>query len=456
MPDALSIKPTKWWRVATIVGAAVYVVAFTLSYVFWVGPLFRYLGMAPRAVEIFYSVAAALLGIIPALWLPVAFTRASQFAYWVIYLIVYVPSTTLPIYLSYLSISEALQLAVVIFAGFSIIGMCYLLPLIPLELFRLRPSIFWILFSITYVALNVWVISVFAGHMRLVSFADVYTELRDPAAELMRNSNVGYATMWLARILNPLILCWGLRYGNRSCIVLSILDQLMLFTTAGDKFVVLSPALALITYWIVRTRNNNIGAKIVWGAAASICFLLALYLVQPKNSIIVMAVSVVLMRGIIIPGFLTALYSDFFDNHPFTFYSHVHGINQLITYPYPEELGKVLGFYYFKPSTVNLNAHFWATDGIAAAGLFGIIAVSIVCCLLFWAIDSATGEHDIAFASAYVSFSAATLANVSIFTTLVSGGLMFSILVLWVMPLRPRKATSDKRMVTLSVLNRNY
>ena len=63
-------------------------------------------------------------------------------------------------------------------------------------------------------------------------------------------------------------------------------------------------------------------------------------------------------------------YYDFFSSNPLTYMSHVTGFNLLIDYPYERDLGKLVGRYQYD-GAINVNAGLWASDGIAAFGLFG-------------------------------------------------------------------------------------
>src|SRR5439155_25815507 len=80
------------------------------------------------------------------------------------------------------------------------------------------------------------------------------------------------------------------------------------------------------------------------------------------------------------------------------------------------------------------TAHFWATDGLAALGLPGILLISVFCALLLWAIDSVAEKHDPKLVALLISFAAFNLANISIFTSLLSGGLALLMLLLYLMP----------------------
>jgi ABC-type uncharacterized transport system permease subunit len=80
------------------------------------------------------------------------------------------------------------------------------------------------------------------------------------------------------------------------------------------------------------------------------------------------------------------------------------------------------------------TAHFWAIDGIGALGLPGVLLISAFCGLVFWALDSAAQKHDPRLAALVTCYAAYNIANISIFTSLYSGGLAILVLALYLMP----------------------
>jgi hypothetical protein len=83
-----------------------------------------------------------------------------------------------------------------------------------------------------------------------------------------------------------------------------------------------------------------------------------------------------------------------------------------------------------------LNAGFWASDGLAAFGPLGIIVLSAACAGVFWVLDSVASRYDTRFVMVALAFIATSFANVSLFTTLLSGGLGILTAALFVLPKR--------------------
>jgi hypothetical protein len=159
------------------------------------------------------------------------------------------------------------------------------------------------------------------------------------------------------------------------------------------------------------------------------------YLATGKEPGVVLSVAlfVVFARTLAMGGLLTAQYYDFFQRNPFTYWSHIKGVNWFVHYPYQYPVGQEVGITYAGTTALDATAHFFATDGIEAAGLPGVLLIAGFCALVFWVLDSAAQKHDPRLAALVTTYAAYNLANISIFTTLLSGGLGFLILLLYFM-----------------------
>ena len=137
-------------------------------------------------------------------------------------------------------------------------------------------------------------------------------------------------------------------------------------------------------------------------------------------------------------GLLMASYHNFFSAHPLTYYSYVTGVNWFVPYPYQYPLGMEIsianGADVLTGSFNNQNAGFWATDGIGAIGLPGIIVISLLIALVFYCLDSVSSSHKPSIVALFLSQYVLMLINTSFFTSLITGGLVFFFLVFYLMP----------------------
>jgi hypothetical protein len=420
-------------RAWLLFGIVTFVGCFQQVYLNWLYPVFAYYGFEHSHPKIGYLLLAWGLSVGPALWMPIKLTRPSQLIYWVLYLTVFIPSMFVPLYVGLQDAPEVASLMVTLFAGFAITGTSYYLPLL-----RLHPP--WIssraysrMFFCVTAGLMLWVFLIFRGNFRIVSFADVY-DLRSAADDIMEGSSVHYAVMWLSAVIGPCLMAWGIVRKRASMFLAGVFVQGFVYSAMGAKSVIVSIVVAPVLAFILRDKGASFGLKVSWGCAL---LTLVLYLgrsVGGSESLFFWLFSLVFMRTFGNSGLTTAWYHDFFLRNPPTYYSHVKGVSWFVMYPYTNPLGIEVGSFYSGDPTLDANAHFWATDGLAAWGLLGILVVSVVCTLVFWVLDSTAKGHDLTLTALMVSFVAMNLANISLFTSLLSGGLGFLILFLYFAP----------------------
>jgi hypothetical protein len=418
-------------RACLVVGILAFIGLFQLVYLHWLYPVFGYYGFDNAEPSRIYVLCAWILSAIPCLWMPIRLVRPSQLIYWVLYLVVFVPSMFVPLYMGLEDAKAILVLMLTLFAGLAIIGSIYLYPVVHLSYQGLPWSVFKILLAILSFGLILWVVVIFRGHVNFVSFWDVY-DLRSAADDLMAGSLVHYSIMWLSAVIGPFFLSWGLHYRRPLAFLGGVCTELLVYTCTGAKAAVFSIVMVGLFYLTLRRGATLFGLKVTWGC---VLLFLALYLVRSVDEgVFSWALSIVLMRTFGNSGLMTGWYSDFFQRNPLTHYSHITGVSWLLPYPYVNPLGIEVGSHYSGDPTLDANAHFWATDGLAAWGLTGILFVSVLCGVVFVVLDSAAARHDVRMSALLVSFVAINLANVSLFTTLLSGGLGLLILIILAMP----------------------
>lgn len=420
-------------RAFLLVGLILYITLYNYLYIHWLAPTFSYAGMTYTPPATSMLVAAWILAVLPSFWMPVQVTRTSQIPYWFIYLLVYVPSMFSPLYMALQSNYQLAILMAWMVTGFLIISCCYLLPPIRLTHHLIPASVFWPAVIALTVLLDLWVIAVYHAHIHLVGFNKIYA-LRSQASTLGQGTGVGYAMTLLSSLLDPLYIAYGLVKKRRLPIVLGGLNQLLLYSVAGSKAVVLSAVIIFGIFILMRRSGRDFGVRLLGATLALLGLLVVISFFSHANIILRYAISILFSRTFANGGYTTGLYSGFFQTHPLTYLSNVHGISFFVHYPYSQPLGLVIGYGEVGSPTLDANAHFWAMDGLAAFGPPGIALISILCALVFWVLDSAASRHHILFCSLAIAFETIVLTNASLFTTLISGGLGILVLLLMGMP----------------------
>lgn len=441
-------------RALLLLGILIMIGCYQWAYINWLSVVFTYYGFEYYVPPVNYLRLAWFLSALPSLWMPIRMTRPSQLAYWILYLTVIIPSMFVPLFVKLNSPPDVAKLMIVFMVGFGICGAGYLFPLRTFKRVALSPKVFWFGMALLTVVCTVWVVVAFRGNIHLVSFADVY-DVRDESQTVMEGTFLNYPLMWLYGAINPFLVAWGLYYKRWLVFLAGSLGQVIVYAMLGTKASILSIVFILLWYFLLRTDRLPFALKLTWSIAGLFLFLCLWYAHNPADAGLVLLglLFLVFFRSFGLAGLLSAQYYYFFDHNPITYYSHIKGINLFIHYPFKYPLGTEIGYYYYFP-LVDTTAHFWATDGLAALHLPGVLIASVVCAFVLWLIDSVGQKLDMKFVALTTFYATYSLANLSLFTTLLSGGLGLLILFLYWMPL-PRvakfsSATKPARRVILT------
>jgi hypothetical protein len=407
-------------------------------YIHYLDASWAYFGFNYYPPSTMYVVFAWTLSLIPSLWMPIHLTRPSHLAYWVLYITVIVPSMFVPLFVGINPPTEIIFLMSVFFVGFVLTGASYLLPLLPFRPVKISRKAFWAIFGCLATGLVIWVVVVLHKHLHIVSFANIYDQ-RNTAKDVGEGTAVSYALMGLTGAINPFLMGFGLYYRRRWLLLIGILGQLLVYSALGTKGSILSIVFIPGVYTVLRVGRSPFGLKVTFGflaVLAGLCLSLVAVDYDP-SPIHFVVLFVILMRTLPMGGLVTAWYYNFFQQNPYTYYSHVTGVNWFVHYPYANFIGLEVGSFYQSGSDLDATAHFWATDGLEAMGLSGVLLISVFCGLIFWILDSAAKRHDPRLAALIGTYAAYNFANISIFTTLFSGGLALLIVFFYMLPPKP-------------------
>ena len=174
---------------------------------------------------------------------------------------------------------------------------------------------------------------------------------------------------------------------------------------------------------------KRFGNKYVFPIITSGIHVSYLLIAFADNSSIGLFISILMNRTYGIASQITPMYIDVFQDHPYTYFSHINVVN-MITGMYPfgnQSLGyAITDLYHGTFSQANTN--FLVTDGISSCGLFGIFFISIVFYYLLIYLNNITNRFGFAFVASSIMGTITAFANMSIFTTLLSCGLIFLII----------------------------
>lgn len=430
---------SSWFdRPLLVFGISSFVYLFQWAYIHFVSQTYTSYGFDYQSVPSLYVALAWTFAILPSLWMPITLTRASQLGYWILYVTVFIPSMFIPLFIGLNKPDDLVPLMAALCAGFGIVGIGYRIPLRRLRPATISPTTFWAGFAVLAAVCTFAIVVSFWGNMHLVSFSDVY-DLRDNA-QATGGSVLNYVLMWSYGAIYPFLIAWGLYHRKRLLFLLGSLGQVLVYSCFGTKASLLSIVFIAGLYCLLRFGRGPFSLKLVWTIVAIFLALCATFVLegQEPDLLTTVLMFLVMFRSFGLSGLLTGQYYYFFQQNPHTYFAHLKVVNWFVRYPFHYPLGTEIGYYYYG-SLVDTTAHFWATDGIAAFGLVGILLASAACGFVFWMVDSAAARHDARLAGLITFYATYSLANLSLFTTFLSGGLGLLILLLYV--LQPTKGS---------------
>ncbi|MFC6267714.1 hypothetical protein [Frigoriflavimonas asaccharolytica] len=402
----------------------VYSAVFYNGYIEFLNGWFDYAGfliIEGRRENLPFFILSFFFCILPLLFYN-GFNRISSFLSIFIYYLLYVPIILTfffnlegsALYVSYLQFLFVLSMIILFKADKFVLKIKFRLPG-DFDVFK------FVLFACGF--LTLYVAFVYRDNLEFVGFDHVY-EHRSSNEQLGADVFTGYLSVWLHNVLIPICLSYSLFAKKKLYFIVATISAIIIYMATAAKSVLLFPLIFLAIFWFLKKRSLNY-------AFLSIGIVLSVVLVTTLFTGFSEFTSLLWMRTVGNGGYLTKFYHDFFETNPITYYTHINVVNAITNgYPYDKTLGEVVGNFYWNDA--NTNANFWATDGIAALGDFGILFSSVLLFFLFVIFNTITVNYNKLFLILILIPYSLALLNASLFSSLVTGGgfLVFGFLML--------------------------
>jgi hypothetical protein len=413
---------------------AAYIAALRYSYVRLIAPQFAYMHYAYRPLNIWIEVISWLLMLLPSLWLAVDCKRPSQMVLWYLYLLVVVPGILVPQFALSVSISELLWLSFALSAALHVVGFVPKLPLLTFPRPRLSARTFWALVGTFTIALYAYVLHTFGASFAIPSLQKVYSTRFAYKAQLAQGGAlVGYAVLWLAEVVNPLLIAVGLTRKRYWLVATAVAGQALLLATTGFKSIVISSMLLAALLLMLRRDGKGLGILLVGGGSV----LVVLCALLDRAAHTIMFTSVLVRRAIMTPGLLTGIYYEYFSQHqPVMLASSF--LRPLVETTYSLPPAQQIGAVYFEGPQSNANANIWA-DAYANFRYPGIVFMTVALCVILWLVDSLTAQRARKDAFLFLAVPALALCNSSLQTVFISHGIGLILLFNYLMPADARE-----------------
>lgn len=414
-------------RMGMVLICVLYVVTFSVVYEWVIVPGWGYEGFHSRATSTREAIAGVLASS-PGLWMPIKLERPSQVLYWMLYLLVLVPTCLVAVSALEDQSSGPILLAACLVVVFALTGLVYRLPLLPLPPVQLKGYEFGTILILLSAIFYAFLFSHFGFRFHFVSLEDIYTVRAQYENTLSQGSTlVAYAISWQAWVINPFVMAMGLRWRRLSWFLMGVAAQFAIYSITGFRSMFFSAGLLLYLLWSMRS-GTPFGTRLVstWTAVFAGAGALKLlgYALTPA--------ALVNVRMAALPGLLTAYYYDFFSSHPHAQLGHSI-FRSLVDYPYAVQPPYLIAFTYFHSATMESNANLWA-DAYANFGYIGIIIFSLLLAFVLWLYDSMAFGRDKRLAALAIALPAFALANTGLLTALLTNGIGLVMLLVYLMP----------------------
>lgn len=297
-----------------------------------------------------------------------------------------------------------------------------------LRQFEKRPKIKYNTFENVSLVTLLVIVLLNIRNLHLTNFLAESNDLYDLRANLkvVGGTLAVYLIFWFKNAILPILLIANLQKGNKVKILIMFFAFIFIFMIDQQKLTFVAP-FAIMGLWNLYKFKHNIIKNgyhiIIMGALIFIPYMC--YIFKDASTAMYAFAALIIMRTQCIEGMELNTYFNWFGHsgtHPYTYYNHINIINAITdAYPYNEPIGYVVTQY---TTGSNANGMLWLMDGIAAGGLFGCIFISIIFIIVKSLFNGIAMKIDVSVFAIISTFAMASVMNVSLFTALLSCGLI--------------------------------
>jgi hypothetical protein len=416
---------------------AIWMGTYELAYQLDLSVTYLYWGFGQRNLTVVEWIRIALLVAIPAFVMPVRSDRPSKLLLYAHFYILYVPIMLIAprITKPELPSGDVIALQLLLTLGITMECAYFRCPLsrslgarlnVPTITLKSMEPIVWMMAFVSLVILTI----VYKNSFHFGDMDSMY-EVRREMADISRNT-LAWVPYLMTGILGGLIpvMFTGARIHKsklRLLVVASIC--IVMYGFQGSKAALFS---FIYTYALVEAslrwfnKLEVVIARVLSGLLLSVVAFAVFFKSEFSN----MVDFVVSFRIFGVPQILVVQYFAFFKVSAGTHFGHVKPFSFFMHNPYPEGIGIAVGNWLGGHYTNNANASAWAGDGLASFGPFGIMFGSALVIIVFAAYDLCSLYKDKRIATAFLSGSVVNFLEVNVSVMLLSGGVLFLMLLL--------------------------
>jgi hypothetical protein len=423
-------------RLLNVCCVALYFYFLQLTYSKFVHSNYDYFGMGSYDPSHFILAWSWTAVIFATFFMPIKYERPSQFFLAIQFLVIFVPaliacfSSSLPIVKS----EKIFIMASAMYAGiflqliFSYTSTIFVSRELPNSS---NPAAGLWLCILASVVVFISAFCVLGGIFKFTILANLNAH-RDLIDKFFLGPFLRYGLAWQSMVFLPVIFASGmvLRGPLRwISIIFCFVGYLLLFGLTATKAALFAPVILVGVFLVLTERKMPFFSFLSLSLVVVICVPYVLNWLNVDHQYKIQYINLVNFRTLAVPHLLYVQYLDFFSDHLLTYGSHVNALGAFVSYPYAEQVYKIIGEYYYPGSKMNANAGMWAQDGLAGFGILGILLISVFLSATMLVLDLAARRHDARWAGTCLAMVALFFCNASLFTTLLTGGLGLMILI---------------------------
>jgi hypothetical protein len=240
----------------------------------------------------------------------------------------------------------------------------------------------------------------------------------------------GYLLAGLAKVANPLLFIMFILKRKWLFSALIVVLQILLFSATGNRSYFFTLPFVLVISWIITRRNPlaYLGAGLTIVVLGSILA----YLIADNS----WGLSLFVRRTLLSPANLSFLYYDFFSQTPPVLLSHSI-LGGVTTYPYQLSPPNLIGDVYFNNPTLNANTGV-VGDAFMNFRFIGLALWAVILVIILKIVDGCSRGADYRIGAAVIAMPAMSLVNTALLTNILSHGLLWALIFLYLLPKRKK------------------
>ncbi len=388
---------------------------------------YSYMGFTYSPKDIFSIIATYIIMLLFALLLKKDY-KPSSIILFVLFLLNVIPVFTLFSYSSDYSLSGVIYISIAY--GSVLLSMNFVSYLkIDSNRRDLDKNLFLSLIIVFYCFAIIVLIKHFGIKFSLPSLDNVYETRANYKDQITRG--VGYLFNWYGSILNPFVFLLALQKKKIIIVIISILFQFYLFSIGGHKTILFTLLVVFGIYMFLEFYKRILLQKLMLlGIVFSISILLLYDWVVGGYSLMT---AIVVQRVFLIPAQMYYFYIDFFQINPFDYFGQNFPFSLFIESHYELPIPATIGEAYLDRPDVFANANIFA-DAYANLGYWGILFIGYIFTLTFYLFDNIARNKDTSIIIPIIVLLSFTMANGSLVTSLVTFGILFFMLLVFLLP----------------------